>query len=242
MQSSIFGKADLHVHTYHSTDALSSIRAVLKRAKKQQMDIVAITDHNTIKGAQKAQKIAPEFGIQIVVGEEITTKEGDLIALFIEEKIKSGRLVLETIKEIHRQGGLAIVPHPNNWFLGGISTKVLLKIFDKLDGIELFNGSWTGGIKRKESTKLNELLFDLAPLGGSDAHLARQVGCAYTVFPGKTPDDLYLAIKKKLTLPTGAYWSYKDRLFWLLNFPRIFYRVPQMPFTAFYRVLRKILT
>jgi len=213
MRSSIFGKADLHIHSNYSKDALSDLPAILEMAEKKKLNIIAITDHQTIKGAKEGQKMAPQFGLEVIVGEEITTKEGDIIGLFIEEEILPGRSVLNTIKEIHQQGGLAIAPHPDNWFLGGIPLGVLLKIFDQLDGIELFNGSWAGRIKRKENEKLNELLFDLAPLGGSDAHLARQIGCAYTVFPGKTPDDLYAAIREKLTLPAGAHWSYRDRLF-----------------------------
>ena len=137
----IMGKADLHIHSYYSRDALSDLRAIFKKAKQQKLDIIAITDHDTIRGAKEAQKIAPEFGLEVIIGEEITTKEGDLLALFIQEKILSKKSALETIKEIHSQGGLVIVPHPNNWLSGGIPTKVLLKIFDQLDGIELFNAS-----------------------------------------------------------------------------------------------------
>lgn len=221
------GKADLHVHSLYSKDALSSIESILEKAKKAQLDLIAITDHDTIEGAKEAKKMAPYFGLDVIIGEEIKTKEGDIIALFIQEAITSGRFAFETLKEIHSQGGLAIAPHPNNWFLEGISAKNLLRIFNHLDGIEILNGSWAGRIGREEISKLNKLIFNLAPIGASDAHLARQVGCSYTIFKGKNSTDLYKAIQQRLTMPGGRKWTYKDNLLWLINTPRIFYRSPR---------------
>lgn len=231
----------MHVHSYHSPDALSSLRAILKKAKERELDIVAITDHDTIKGALEAQKMAPELGVQVIVGEEIDSKEGDIIALFIEQSIKSGRPARDTIKEIHQQGGLAVVPHPDNWVPGGIPFRELFKIFQELDGIELLNGGWFGWLKSEESRRLNESTFKLAATGGSDSHLAREVGCAYTNFDGRTTADLYSAIKTKKTLPGGTYWAYKDRLLWLLNSPRIFYKRPMLPVLTLNNMLKRIL-
>lgn len=230
----------MHVHSHHSPDALSSLPAILKKAKERELNIVAITDHNIIKGAMIAKKMAPEFGIEVVVGEEITTKEGDLIALFIEEKIKPGRPVLDTIKEVRQQGGLAVVPHPDNWIPGGISFRNLFKIYEHLHGIELLNGGWFGWLKSEESRKLNSSTFNLASTGGSDSHLARQVGCAYTNFEGKTPADLYAAIAAKQTFPGGSYWTYKDRALWLLNSPRILYKWPGFPLVTARNILKRM--
>ena len=234
------GKADLHVHTYRSPDALSGISAILKRARERQLDVVAITDHDTIEGAKEAKKIAPDFGVDVVIGEEVSTKDGGLIAIFIEEPIKPGSSALETAKEIHRQGGLAIVPHPDNWIAEGIYFKTLFKIFESMDGIELLNGAWFGWLKAKESKKLNNSTFNLAAVGGSDSHLARQVGCAYTAFEGKTQADLYAAIKAKKTAPWGTYWSYGDRFLWLLNSPRIFYKWPALPVITARNMFKRI--
>ena len=235
------GKADLHIHSRYSKDAVSSLSAILKRAKKAGLDLIAITDHDTVAGAKEAKKMAPEFGLEVIVGEEIKTKEGDVIALFIDDSIPSGKGLKETIKEIRQQEGLIIIPHPANWFLGGVHYRALFKFFRQIDGIELFNGSWAGKIRKKESEKLNDLIFNLAKVGGSDAHLARQVGCAYTFFPGKTSDDLYMAIKNKLTTTGGEGWNYKDRLFWLINTPRIFYRSPKTLKDGTKRIIKKIL-
>lgn len=230
----------MHVHSHHSPDALSSLRAILKKAKERELDIVAITDHDTIKGALEAQKIAPEFGVQVIVGEEIDAKEGDIIALFIEQSIKSGRPARDTIKEIREQGGLAICPHPDNWVPGGIPFHHIFKIYEYLQGIELLNGGWFGWLKSEESRKLNESTFKLAATGGSDSHLAREVGCAYTNFEGKTPAELYAAILAKSTFPEGGYWTYKDRALFVLNYPRIFYKWPMLPFLTLNNMLKRI--
>jgi hypothetical protein len=220
------GRADLHVHTRYSPDAISDIAAVLKKAKERQLNVVAITDHDTIEGAKEAQKIAPYFNVEVVISEEVTVKEGHILALFIKEKIKPGRSALETIKEIHQQGGLAVVPHPDNKVPGGISFNVLFRIFNELDAIELLNGGWFGWLQQEQSIKLNNSTFKLAAVGGSDSHLAGHVGCAYTIFEGKTPLDLYQSIKARKTKPGGSYWSYKDRLLWLLSYPIIFCKAP----------------
>ncbi len=240
MRAMRLSKADLHIHSHYSRDSFSSLPAILKRAKEQQLDIIAITDHHSIKGAKEAQKMAPEFGLEAIVGEEITSKEGDIIGLFIQDLIKPKKSVLETIKEIHHQGGLAIVPHPDNWFLGGIPIKIILEIFTQADGIELFNGSWVGRISQKKIKTFNKAIFNLAPAGGSDAHLARQVGCCYTLFPGKKTKDLYSALKEKKTSVKGSPWSYRDRFLWLVHLPRIISRKPSMPFVAFKRVFKKV--
>ena len=233
------GRADLHIHSRYSRDSLSPLRSILKKARKQELDIIAITDHDVIKGAIEAQKIAPEFGVEVVIGEEISAKEGDVIALFVKEAISPGRTVLETVREIHKQQGLAVIPHPNNWFLGGVPTKTILNISDELDGIELLNGSWVGKIARKKNKKLNGSIFNLAPVGGSDAHLVSHVGCACTLFPGQSKADLYKAIKENLTLPDGAIWNYKGRFLWLAASPIIFCKRPLMTAEPVYRFFKK---
>lgn len=235
------GKADLHIHSRYSKDSISSLKAILTRAKKTKLDLIAITDHDTIEGAKEAIKMASEFGVNVIIGEEIKTKMGDIVALFIEETILSGRGLVETVKEIHQQNGLAIIPHPGNWFADGVSYESIFEIFDQLDGIELFNGAWPGGNKREETKTLNKLFFNLAGVGGSDAHLARQVGSAYTIFPGRSPKELYASIKNKTTMPMGNSWGYKGYFFWLVNSPRIFWRSPQTFTNGVKKIIKKII-
>lgn len=221
---SIFGKADLHIHSDYSRDAFSPIKEVLKRADEINLDLIAITDHDTMEGVKQAEKIAPEFKVKLINGEEISTKEGHLIGLFIENFISPGKLILDAIREIHSQGGLAIVPHPLTRLSQGVSLNTLFQIFKEVDGIETFNASWLGWINQKKVEKLNSQFFHLAQIGGSDAHVLREVGKAYTIFKGKNPSDLYLAIKNKTTQAEGSFdlLSYLELL---INQPR---RLPRI--------------
>jgi predicted metal-dependent phosphoesterase TrpH len=239
-KDSLVSRADLHIHSRYSRDAFSSPEEILKVAQKKKLDIIALTDHNTIEGALEAKSIADRFGVEVVIGEEIDTKEGDLLALFIEKLIEPGQTVLKTIKEIKRQGGLSIAPHPNNWLLGGISTENLLNIYKELDGIELINGSWPGKIGQEESRKMNQSVFELAVTGGSDAHLASQVGSSYTFFSGHSGKDLFQALKEKTTWPGGGRWSWPNRLRWAIKAPLTLKRQPLMPLALLKIIFKRI--
>jgi len=220
MEEILSGKADLHIHSEHSHDAYDSVEKILERAKEVGLDVVAITDHNIISGSKRAEKIAADFGVKAIMGEEIDTKSGDMLGVFLQEFISPDKSALDTIREIHKQGGLAIIPHPFNWVVGGLNEKAVFEVFLEADGIEVFNGAWFGNIGRKRAQELNIKKFNLSPTGSSDAHLSRQVGRAFSVFPGKTSGDLFLAIKKKETRPAGRSWTLADKLVWAGKLPR----------------------
>lgn len=221
MEEILSGKADLHIHSEYSHDAHHPIEKILKTAKSRGLDIVAITDHNVIAGSKRAEKIAQDFGLAAIVGEEIDTKDGDIIAVFIKDFIAPGRSAMDTIREIHKQGGLAIIPHPFNWVVGGLKEKAVFEIFPEADGIEVFNGGWCGSLGRKRAHYLNLTKFNLAQIASSDSHLACHVGRAFVSFKGKTPGDLFLAIKNKETRPAGKSWTTTDRLAWLGKLPNL---------------------
>src|SRR5438445_10473486 len=113
MRTSTYGRGDLHVHTILS-DGAQRPEAILEAASGR-VDVVAITDHDEIRGALRAREWArehPELGVDVVVGEEISTLNGHLLGLFLEECVPPGLSALETIGEIHAQGGLAVAAHP----------------------------------------------------------------------------------------------------------------------------------
>ena len=219
-----FGKADLHIHSNYSKDAFSSVKEILEKADEINLDIIAITDHDTMEGVKEAEKITSQFKVKLIKGEEIETKEGHLIGLFIENFISPGKPILDTVREIHQQGGLSIVPHPLARFSQGISLETLSQVFEEVDGIETFNASWLGWINRKKVEKLNSQLFHLAQIGGSDAHILRQIGKGYTIFEGKPPSDLYSAIKNKTTRAEGY--------FNLLGYLELFIKQPKRILTS----------
>src|SRR5215211_6285239 len=106
------GLADLHIHTIYSYDGTASVPAVLAQAKQIGLDVIAITDHDEIKGALKAFELAPKLGIDVIPGIEITTAEGDLLALFVTENVTPGRSLIETILRSVRQAAFALRPIP----------------------------------------------------------------------------------------------------------------------------------
>ncbi len=104
-------KADLHLHTTWS-DGTASVPQVLARAARAELRVIAITDHDTITGVVEARRLARDFGVEVVVGEEVSTREGHLLALFIETPVPPQRPAVETIAAVHAQGGLCVAPHP----------------------------------------------------------------------------------------------------------------------------------
>src|SRR5512147_1122750 len=106
------GLADLHIHTIYSYDGTASVPAVLTRAKQIGLDVIAITDHDEIAGSLKALELAPKYGVEVIPGIEITTAEGDLLALNITQKVARGLSLIETILKVGEQGGFCIAPHP----------------------------------------------------------------------------------------------------------------------------------
>lgn len=207
------GKADLHIHSYYSPDAFSSPREILAKAREAGLDVIAITDHHTIEGAREAQKIAREFGLEVVIGEEILAKEGEVIGLFIEKAVPPKLSLAEIISRIHEQGGLAIAPHPLSFWQDGLGEELLRRISWQIDGVEIINSGWTGKRNMATLKYLNENFLKLASIGGSDAHFAGIIGKAYTFFDGKNSKDLYAAIKNKSTSAVGDFWSRRDYLF-----------------------------
>jgi glycosyltransferase involved in cell wall biosynthesis len=165
---------DLHMHTDHSYDCATPVEVLLAEARARGLGAIAVTDHNEISGAHAARARAD--GIAVIVGEEVkTADQGEVIGLFIEEKIPRGMTLQETIAEIKRQGGVVYVPHPFDRLHSVPDYEHLLDVLDEVDAIEVFN-------PRVAITEFNDEAARFAakyriPAGaGSDAHVPQGLG------------------------------------------------------------------
>jgi predicted metal-dependent phosphoesterase TrpH len=193
------------------------VQAVLDHVERStDLDVVAITDHERIDGALRAAEIhaAGDYSFELVVGEEITTRRGHVVALFITERIPALRPLPETLERIHDQGGIAIAPHamaPLTPSLGRGSLLFTNESADprhRLDAIELMNPSTAGRSRRAARRRLNDDVLRLAAVGNSDAHVLEGIGTAWTWFAGSTADEYRAAVAAAATRPDGTYWSH----------------------------------
>lgn len=188
-------KCELHCHTSYSWDCAVSVKQVIDYAIKKEIDVLAITDHNEINGAFEAQRLAPSQ-LQIIIGEEITTKEGHMIGLFLKEKIEPHQSAAATIAEIKRQGGIVLVPHAFDRLRGGLGYRTLLEVKDQIDFLEVFNARMlfaADNVKALEFAKEHKL----ASYVGSDSHTPSEYGNAIsTISAFATQEEFVVALRK----------------------------------------------
>jgi predicted metal-dependent phosphoesterase TrpH len=213
-----YSKADIHIHTTYS-DGIAGVAAILEHvAQATDLRLIAITDHDTIAGALAARQIARDFGVEVVVGEEVSTAEGHLLALFIDRWLPPGRPAAETIAAVHAQGGLCVAAHAFDPLVPSLGRAGLSRRCAgaqagewPLDGVESFNASSWVAASNRRADRFGAAL-GLARCGGSDSHSLATVGRGYTLFPGAGADDLYRAIAHGQTAPGGARWRFDDYL------------------------------
>jgi predicted metal-dependent phosphoesterase TrpH/glycosyltransferase involved in cell wall biosynthesis len=168
---------DLHMHTDHSPDCATPVEVLLATARERGLGAIAITDHNEVSGALEARELAAQSDdLKVIVAEEVKTAEqGEVIGLFIEEKIPRGMTMQATIAEIRRQGGLVYVPHPFDRLHSVPDYEHLLDIVEEIDILEVFN-------PRVALTAFNEeaerfaAKYRIVPGAGSDSHVAQGLG------------------------------------------------------------------
>lgn len=169
-------RVELHCHTDASEDSLLSISTLLKTCERKGIDKIAITDHNTIRNALLANQLAPQ---RVIVGEEILTRQGELLAFFVAQEIPAGLDALEAIAELRKQGAFISVSHPYDPYRKGHWREAdLIKIVDKVDAIEVFNARCIRNQANHQARKFAES-YHLLGTVGSDAHTAGEVGKAY---------------------------------------------------------------
>jgi hypothetical protein len=141
---------------------------------------------------------------------EVTTLDGHLLALFIDDPVPSFRRIEETLEAIHRRGGLAIAPHPLSWLTRSVSRRTFARVAAinndgvYFDGIEEYNLSPAGRVSSGRARRLNRESLGLAAVGSSDAHFLASVACAYTLFEGSSGQQLRQAIEQKTTTATAG--------------------------------------
>jgi glycosyltransferase involved in cell wall biosynthesis len=168
---------DLHMHTDHSPDCATPVDVLLETAKARGLGAIAITDHNEVSGALEARELAEEVGgIKVIVAEEVkTASQGEVIGLFIEERIERGMSLPETIAEIKRQGGLVYVPHPFDRLHSVPDYEHLLDVVEDIDILEVFNPRIAIDSFNEEAVRFARK-YDIVPGAGSDSHVAQGLG------------------------------------------------------------------
>ncbi|MGA2928902.1 MAG: glycosyltransferase [Solirubrobacteraceae bacterium] len=165
---------DLHMHTDHSYDCATPVEVLLAEARARGLGAIAVTDHNEISGAHEA--LAKADGVKVIVGEEVKTAgQGEVIGLFIEERIPRGLTLQETIAEIKRQGGLVYVPHPFDRLHSVPDYEHLLDVLDDVDAIEVFNPRIAINEFNDEAVRF-AAKYRIPAGAGSDAHVPQGLG------------------------------------------------------------------
>jgi predicted metal-dependent phosphoesterase TrpH len=202
------GKADLHIHTRYG-DGMATVPEILHHVEEMgDLDVIAVTEHDTLRAADEARELHAKgsYRFLVIPGMEITTLDGHLLALFIDEPVASFKRMEPTLEAVHRQGGIAIVPHPLSWLTRSVSERVLERVKAAegndgvyFDAIEEYNLSPAGRVTSARARRLNRERFGIAAVGSSDAHFLAAIGSAQTMFEGRTPDELRTAIAAKST-------------------------------------------
>lgn len=209
------GRADMHIHSLYS-DGTASVAQILEHVEHHtELDVIAITDHERVDGALRAAELhaAGSFTFDLVVGEEITTRRGHVVALFITERIAALRPLEETLDAIHAQGGIAIAAHPMAPVPLSVGRRSLLGVRDHehervyFDALELFNPSHAGRMRQDARLELNAAELGLPGVGNSDGHVLEGIGTGYTRFPGHTAEEYREAVRAGTVEPGGEHWT-----------------------------------
>ncbi len=205
------GRADLHIHTIASDGTADVVSILDDVAERRELDVIAITDHERIDAALAAQAMARDRGlpIEVVVGEEVTTLGGHLLALWIDRPIRPYRSLRATISEVHDAGGLAIPAHPLVPYPLCAQGRVLRNLLDgderiRPDGLETFNPTALGRPWHDRVVRFADE-HGLARVGNSDAHALEAIGVGWTTFDGRTAADLRRAIETRRTGHGGSF-------------------------------------
>lgn len=201
-------RIDLHVHSCYSEDSRTTLEDLVKYAKRNGLDGVAVTDHDTVRGARI---LTEQKDLIVIPGIEVSSLHGHILGLNITESVQPKLSIAETAEEIKRLGGIAVVAHPSVVIKTGLGSKITSA--SKIDAVEVINASafpffLTTYLARRLAQNLR-----LPQTGGSDAHYREEIGNAYTLIDAD-PDknDIVEAIRKGETSPCGKPISLMRRM------------------------------
>lgn len=211
------GRADLHIHST-TGDGLASVVEIVEYAEHHLgLDIIAITDHDEIRGALAARDYAARRGyrVQVVTGTEVTTRHGHLLCYGVERTYPYLGSLPATVEAVRADGGWFVVPHPMSWLTLSVGEGRLHDLMRRggayrPDAIEVLNPSVSGRVAHRRVLDRNRDEWGLAEFGGSDAHALSLVGTAVTTFPGRTVADLRRAVAERTTRAAGAFWTFEQ--------------------------------
>jgi predicted metal-dependent phosphoesterase TrpH len=195
------GSADLHIHTALG-DGMAEIPELLEYVQLQtDLDVIAITEHDDLRAALEAREAwaRGSYRYDFIVGEEVTTIEGHVVALFLEEPVDGLKPLAPTLEAIHNQGGLAVIPHPMSWLTRSLGQRAIERVLKErkdgvyFDAIEV-SGSLAARVTSAKAHRLNHERYRLPEVGGSDAHFPETIGTSRTAFEGTTAQELREAI------------------------------------------------
>lgn len=212
------GRADLHIHSMAS-DGVSSTAQILEWAERRtDLDVIAFTDHERIDAGLAARDMARERGlrVEVIAGEEITTRGGHLLGLFLERRIRPWHSLRDSVAMVHDQGGIAIIAHPLVPYPLCASGRSIRRLMDDPDprvhpdGIEAFNPT-TAGMRWQRQVPPFVAEMGVAAVGNSDSHRMETLGQGYTSFPGHGAEDLRVAILARETAWHGSFYPWRDQ-------------------------------
>ena len=187
-------RVEFHCHTIYSKDSLTTPQSLVDACRRKGIDRVIVTDHNTIAGARAAHAIDPE---RVILGEEIMTTRGEILAAFVREEIPKGLTPQETIRRLKDQGAFISVSHPfDRWRSGHWQEADLLEILPDVDAIEIYNSRCMLPRFNQEARQF-AAEHGLAGTVGSDAHAAFELGQSRMVLePFDDSDELRNVIRR----------------------------------------------
>jgi PHP domain-containing protein len=206
--------ADPHCHTLAS-DGMVTPTELVDAAVKANIDLIAVTDHDTMASVKEVQQRGEAVGLKVVAGQEVTTKAPattHVMGWFLEKPVKRGMSLADTVDAIHDQGGLVIIPHPfMPVYFGSIQPYMLRRLIERrrVDGIEMMFTVPTGARRRRQLDEFYARNIERlgAAIGGSDCHFgARDIGQVLTAYEG----DFRTAIEQRATRPQAG--RRRDRL------------------------------